>query len=58
MIINIIIILIILFLLFLILKSYLNMAYIIKVFKRNNVIVFGKKGTGKDMLFQAVINKR
>lgn len=34
------------------------MNYIIKVFKRNNVIVFGKKGTGKDMLFQAVINKR
>jgi hypothetical protein len=34
------------------------MAYIIKVFKRNNVIVFGKKGTGKDMLFQMVINKR
>jgi len=58
MIINIIIGIIILFLLFLILKSYLNMAYIIKVFKRNNVIVFGKKGTGKDMLFQAVINKR
>jgi hypothetical protein len=58
MIINILIIVLIIFLLFLILKSYLNMAYIIKVFKRNNVIVFGKKGTGKDMLFQAVINKR
>ena len=58
MIINIIIILITLFILFMLLKSFLNLAYIIKVFKRNNVIVFGKKGTGKDMLFQVVINKR
>ena len=58
MIITILLFVFLLFLLYLILKSSLNMSYIIKVFKRNNVIVFGKKGTGKDMLFQAVINKR
>jgi hypothetical protein len=58
MIINILIIVLIVFLLFLLVKSSLNMSYVVKVFKRNNVIVFGKKGTGKDMLFQSVINKR
>lgn len=30
----------------------------IKEFKRSNVIVFGKKGTGKDLVFNYVINKR
>lgn len=27
-------------------------------FSKNNVIVFGKKGSGKDLLFQHIINKR
>lgn len=31
---------------------------LIKLFKKGNVIVFGKKGKGKDLLFQYVINKR
>lgn len=39
-------------------KSSINKKYVINAFKDNNVIVFGKKGTGKDMLFQMVINKR
>lgn len=29
-----------------------------KCFSKNNVIVYGKKGSGKDLLFQAVINAR
>lgn len=32
--------------------------YILKNFKTCNVIVYGKKGTGKDLVFQKVINKR
>ena len=39
-------------------KSSINKKYLVNAFKDNNVIVFGKKGTGKDMLFQMVINKR
>lgn len=31
---------------------------LIRNFRRCNVIVFGKKGTGKDLIFQAVINWR
>lgn len=36
--------------------SLFNRAFLNNVFKKNNVIVFGKKGTGKDLLFQAVVN--
>lgn len=32
--------------------------FIVKQFERCNIIVFGKKRTGKDLLFQFVINKR
>lgn len=39
-------------------KSEANKKYVVNAFKDNNVIVFGKKGSGKDMLFQMVINKR
>lgn len=37
---------------------YVNITYIANQFKANNTIVFGKKGSGKDILFSAVIKKR
>lgn len=37
---------------------YVNITFISKQFEKNNVIVFGKKGSGKDILFSAVIKKR
>lgn len=37
---------------------FVNLSYTAKQFERQNVIVTGKKGTGKDVLFSAVINKR
>lgn len=37
---------------------YVNIMYIANQFKANNVIVFGKKGSGKDILFSCVIKKR
>jgi len=56
----ILIILIIIFILSLIfiIKYKLFTGYILKNFKSCNVIVAGKKGTGKDLLFQYVIKKR
>jgi len=36
----------------------LNVRFLLKTFRSCNVIVFGKKGTGKDLLFQKVINRR
>lgn len=36
--------------------NLVNRVFLHRVFLKNNVIVFGKKGTGKDLLFQAVIN--
>lgn len=39
-------------------KSYLHTSFIVNNFKNVNVIVVGKKGTGKDLLFNKVINKR
>jgi hypothetical protein len=41
-----------------VLRSSMNLSFITKQFQNNNVVVFGKKGAGKDMLFQQVINKR
>jgi hypothetical protein len=55
---TIILIIILGFFAYLIIKSKLNLNYVKKVFQRNNTIVFGKKGTGKDMMFQVVINAR
>jgi hypothetical protein len=53
-----IIILIIGTIIFLVLfRSNLNKQFIINQFKKNNMIVFGKKGSGKDLLFQWVINR-
>lgn len=40
------------------LRSELNYAFLIKNFRKFNVIVFGKKGSGKDAFFQAIINRR
>lgn len=37
---------------------YINISYISKQFQSNNVIVFGKKGSGKDILFASIIKKR
>lgn len=37
---------------------FINLSYTAKQFERQNVIVTGKKGTGKDVLFSAVINTR
>jgi hypothetical protein len=39
-------------------KAVMNINFVARQFDRNNMIVYGKKGTGKDMLFQQVINKR
>jgi hypothetical protein len=41
-----------------IIRARMNLNFIVKQFERNNMVVFGKKGSGKDMLFQQVINKR
>ena len=38
--------------------NHLRVKYMITQFKKCNVIVFGKKGTGKDLIFQKVINSR
>lgn len=39
-------------------RSTMNLSFLVKQFEKNNIIVFGKKGAGKDMIFQQVINKR
>lgn len=44
--------------LFFIIKSVLNKAFVIREFRDSNMIVFGKKGSGKDLLFQTIINAR
>ena len=38
--------------------NHLKVKEMINNFKKCNVIVFGKKGTGKDLIFQKVINSR
>lgn len=38
------------------LKMFLNGTFIASKFKRSNIIVFGRKGSGKDLIFQKVIN--
>ena len=42
----------------LIVKCIKGKKFLIRQFDRCNCIVFGKKGTGKDLLFNAVINGR
>ena len=39
-------------------SNHLKVREMISNFKKCNVIVFGKKGTGKDLIFQKVINCR
>ena len=45
-------------LIILIVKCIKGKRFLIRQFERCNCIVFGKKGTGKDLLFNAVINGR
>lgn len=53
-----IIVLCFLFVAYFVILEILNVSYIKKRFNNGNVIVFGHKGKGKDLLFQKVINKR
>ncbi len=39
-------------------KKYFDKKYLLFKFKKNNVIVYGRRGCGKDLLFQYVINER
>lgn len=39
-------------------KNKIKLSKLLHKFKKCNVIVFGKKGSGKDLVFQYVINKR
>lgn len=39
-------------------KQALLFRYIVDNFKKSNVVVAGKKGTGKDLIFNKVINRR
>lgn len=43
---------------FWLIKQKLLFNYIVDNFKKSNVVVAGKKGTGKDLVFNKVINKR
>jgi hypothetical protein len=43
---------------YILVRASLNLSFVVRQFQRNNVVVFGKKGSGKDMLFQQVINAR
>lgn len=54
----IVLIIVFIFVLLPILTSLFNKIFLCNVFNKNNVIVFGKKGCGKDLLFQYVINSR
>lgn len=48
----------VIFLLFFIVRNSINVNNMLWHFKNGNVIVSGKKGRGKDLLFQWVINRR
>src|SRR5690554_4817303 len=37
---------------------FINLSYTARQFAKQNVIMTGKKGTGKDVLFSAIINTR
>ncbi len=45
-------------LIFVLIKLKADKYFILDAFNKNNVIVYGKKGCGKDLLFNYVINKR
>jgi len=40
------------------LKMESNAQFLVRIFRHSNVLVFGKKRKGKDLIFQKVINKR
>ena len=44
--------------LYILIKNLLNYKFLIKKFDKFNIITFGKKGSGKDLLTQAIIWKR
>lgn len=46
------------FLLIFVIRAWLFGKHVVRQFERSNVIVAGKKGKGKDLLFQYVIKKR
>lgn len=46
------------FLLVFLISAFLTKRRLIKTFRNNNVIVFGKKGTGKDLLTEEIISCR
>lgn len=46
------------FLIIILLKNHFKLKKVVYAFKNSNVIVFGAKGTGKDLLFQWIIRKR
>lgn len=56
MLIIVLVVLIVFFIVFPCLLSFVNRSFLHRTFLKNNVIVFGKKGCGKDLLFQAVVN--
>lgn len=51
-------IILLLVILFFVMLEIMNVSYLKKRFDNGNVIVFGHKGKGKDLLFQKIINKR
>lgn len=44
--------------LIIVIVNAINKAELKKIFNKNNVIVFGKKGTGKDMIFNYITNTK
>lgn len=49
---------VLLILLIFIISNYFKILKFKKIYKKNNVIVYGHKGKGKDLVFQWMINKR
>lgn len=47
-----------LILLYLVIRNYMNLSFLSKKFDKSNMIVFGKKGSGKDLFFQTIIKYR
>jgi len=49
---------VLIFILIILIKDLVNKRFIKEKFEDSNIIVYGKKGSGKDLLFQLVINLR
>jgi hypothetical protein len=54
----IVILILLVVIIFMIVKNYLNLIFLSKQFDKHNMIVFGKKGSGKDLFFQTIIKYR